>query len=65
MKTIIRIDTLIGMATLPGQGVRTARSVARAWLKRSGVDMGGGPEAVVSIAVAGGRWHRVGVVGNR
>ena len=61
---IIRIDTIIGMATIKGQSARTARAVARAWLKRAGCDMGGGSTARVSVGVPGGRWHYLGEVGN-
>lgn len=64
MKTIIRISTIVGLATIEGQGAHSARQVARAWLKKYGAGMGGGREAIIYVAVPGGRWHRLGTVGN-
>ena len=64
MTTLIRIETLIATAVIQGQGAHSARSIARAWLKQ-GFHMGGGRTATVSVGVVGGRWHKVGLVGNQ
>lgn len=61
---LIKITTPTGLSIIKGQGAKTALATARAWLKKSGVDMGGGREASIHVAVPGGRWHRLGLVGN-
>lgn len=61
---LVKVETLNGTAVLRGSNARHARATARAWLRHFGAGMGGGQQAVVSVAVMGGCWHRVGVVGN-
>lgn len=67
MKTLISVDTACaGIVLRGGASVRDARAIARAWIKQTGFgDLGGGEVAHVSVAVNCGRWHNVGVIGNR
>lgn len=62
---LIRITTTTGVAVIDGIDARTAKAVARAFLKaaRKG-SMGCSSDAAVDVAVHGGRWHRVGYIGN-
>lgn len=62
---IIRIDTIACTAIIRGQGARTARAVARAFMKAHRGQWGGGESATVSVGTVGGCWHRVGYIGNR
>ena len=61
---LIKIETVLGLAIIAGQTAATARAFARAWLRHSPLRMGGGDTATVSVGCPGGRWHRVGQVGN-
>lgn len=65
MDTSIRIDTRLGTAIIRGIGAKTARATARAWLKHNRGTLGGGRDAIVCVAVPDGRWHHIGVIGNR
>ena len=60
---LIRINTVLGCTVIRGQDARTARAIARSWLRHSGVDMGG-DTASVCVGVRGGRWHSLGQIGN-
>jgi len=62
---LIRIDTIVGNAVIVGGDVRTAKAVARSYIKATAGLWGGGPTAKVSVATPGGAWHSVGRVGNR
>lgn len=63
---VIRIDTAVSTVTFPIKAhARYALAIARAWLKRREFIMGGSDTVLVSIAVVGGRWHKIGRIGNR
>ena len=64
-KMLIRIDTIATTAIIRGGDARTARAVARAFIKAHRGQWGGGKSATVSVGTVGGCWHKIGYIGNR
>jgi hypothetical protein len=63
----IKIATIITTVVInvPRGDVRTARAIARSWLKQGLVYMWGGQDAYVYVKTSKGCWHKVGIVGNQ
>lgn len=64
---LIRLDTAVATAQLeaPNAPARDALAVARSWMRHQRrAALGHNSGVVVHVAVPGGRWHRIGCIGN-
>lgn len=62
----VKIDTIIATVIIWHDGItaKNATKVAKSFARKHSGQMGGGQTDTVSVATDGGRWHKVGSIGN-